>query len=67
MSVLLSTAYLDEAERCGEVILLHEGKLLDSGAPANFSERLRGPHLRGHRAGYQPARSCRNACAAGRA
>ncbi len=42
MSVLLSTAYLDEAERCGEVILLHDGRLLGSGAPATFSERLRG-------------------------
>ncbi len=28
MSVLLSTAYLDEAERCNEVILLHKGEVL---------------------------------------
>jgi len=26
MSVLLSTAYLDEAERCDEVLILHEGR-----------------------------------------
>ncbi len=42
MSVLLSTAYLDEAERCTEVILLHEGKIVAQGAPADFSETMRG-------------------------
>ena len=42
MSVLLSTAYLDEAERCDEVVLLHEGRVLDQGAPAALSARLRG-------------------------
>ncbi|MEO6974835.1 MAG: ABC transporter ATP-binding protein, partial [Gallionella sp.] len=41
-SVLLSTAYLDEAERCGEVVLLHDGKLLDQGAPAKLRETMRG-------------------------
>jgi ABC-2 type transport system ATP-binding protein len=42
MSVLLSTAYLDEAERCDEVVLLHEGRVLDQGAPAGFQERVAG-------------------------
>lgn len=42
MSVLLSTAYLDEAERCREVVLLHEGKVLDQGAPATMSARMAG-------------------------
>ena len=42
MSVLLSTAYLDEAERCDEVILLHQGRCLGQGPPASFSEPLRG-------------------------
>jgi ABC-2 type transport system ATP-binding protein len=37
MSVLLSTAYLDEAERCDEVILLHKGAVLGQGTPAMFS------------------------------
>ena len=41
-SVLLSTAYLDEAERCDEVVLLHEGKLLAQGAPAELRETMRG-------------------------
>jgi len=42
MSVLLSTAYLDEAERCDEVILLHEGKILGQGEPAEFSQPMQG-------------------------
>jgi len=40
MSVLLSTAYLDEAERCQEVLLLHEGTALGQDAPSVFSNRL---------------------------
>ncbi|WP_316976278.1 ATP-binding cassette domain-containing protein [Shumkonia mesophila] len=40
MSVLWSTAYLDEAERCDDVLLVSEGKLLDAGPPAMFSDRL---------------------------
>ncbi len=39
-SVLWSTAYLDEAERCHDVLLVSEGKLLDAGPPARFSGRL---------------------------
>ena len=42
MSVLLSTAYLDEAERCAEVVLIHEGKILDQGPPAALSARMKG-------------------------
>lgn len=41
-SVLLSTAYLDEAERCNEVVLLHDGQLLDQGSPESFCEAMRG-------------------------
>jgi ABC-2 type transport system ATP-binding protein len=41
-SVLLSTAYMDEAERCEEVILLHEGEILGRGTPAQFKEPLHG-------------------------
>ncbi len=40
MSVLLSTAYLDEAERCDEVVLLHEGKLIMQGDPKEFSQTV---------------------------
>jgi ABC-2 type transport system ATP-binding protein len=42
LTVLLSTAYLDEAERCAEVILMHDGNVLGHGPPQQFSERSRG-------------------------
>ena len=42
MSVLLSTAYLDEAERCDEVVLLHKGTVLGQGTPAAFSAPMQG-------------------------
>lgn len=42
MTVLLSTAYLDEAERCDEVILLHQGKLIKQDKPQQFSEDVAG-------------------------
>ena len=41
-SILLSTAYLDEAERCAEVLLLHQGTLLGQGPPAEFTGRMKG-------------------------
>jgi ABC-2 type transport system ATP-binding protein len=42
LSVLLSTAYLDEAERCDAVILMHQGRLLGQGKPKSFSEPMHG-------------------------
>jgi ABC-type multidrug transport system ATPase subunit len=42
MSVLFSTAYLDEAERCDEVLLLHQGRLIGQGSPRSFSSRMAG-------------------------
>jgi ABC-2 type transport system ATP-binding protein len=33
MTVLLSTPYMDEAERCHRVVLVHEGRLLLAGEP----------------------------------
>jgi ABC-2 type transport system ATP-binding protein len=41
-TVLLSTAYLDEAERCDEIFLLHDGQLLDQGDPKVLRDRLQG-------------------------
>jgi ABC-2 type transport system ATP-binding protein len=35
--VLLSTSYLDEAARCGHVVVLHQGKVLSEGPPAKVS------------------------------
>lgn len=42
ISVLLSTAYLDEAERCAELVLLHDGCVIGQGSPEDFSRPLRG-------------------------
>jgi ABC-2 type transport system ATP-binding protein len=42
LPVVWSTAYLDEAELCGEVLLLSEGKLLFAGRPAELTGRLHG-------------------------
>ena len=41
-TVVWSTAYLDEAERSRTVLLLHEGRLLDQGPPADFLSPLKG-------------------------
>ncbi len=42
MTVLLSTAYLDEAERCEEVLLMHNGELVGQGPPQQFRDQARG-------------------------
>ena len=42
VSVLWSTAYLDEAERCHDVLLMNEGKLLHAGPPGPMSANLAG-------------------------
>ncbi|WP_052362358.1 ATP-binding cassette domain-containing protein [Geminisphaera colitermitum] len=36
MTIVWSTAYLDEAERCDAVLVLHEGQTLFAGTPAEF-------------------------------
>ena len=40
VAILTSTAYLDEADRCHRVALMHQGKLLFSDTPANLKSRL---------------------------
>lgn len=40
VAILTSTAYLDEAERCHRVALLHQGKLLFCDTPANLKSKL---------------------------
>ena len=42
LSVLLSTSYLDEAERCGQVVVMHRGKVLAQGAPGEISQLAAG-------------------------
>jgi ABC-2 type transport system ATP-binding protein len=41
VAILTSTAYLDEAERCHRVALMHQGKLLFCDTPANLKAGLR--------------------------
>ncbi len=45
-TVLVSTTYLDEAERCGMVILMHQGRLLGRAAPEEFSGEVSGRSFR---------------------
>jgi ABC-2 type transport system ATP-binding protein len=40
IGVLLSTAYLDEAERCDHVVVLHDGEKLAEGTPEAFKKRV---------------------------
>ena len=42
MAVIWATAYLDEAARCGRILLLHQGKLLADAPPDEFLAPLRG-------------------------
>jgi ABC-2 type transport system ATP-binding protein len=46
MAVIWSTAYLEEAERCDEVLLLNRGRLEFSGDPAELTGRLSGRTFR---------------------
>ena len=41
ITILMSTTYMDEAERCTHVALLHEGSLLASGEPSELRAALR--------------------------
>ncbi|MDB6373580.1 ATP-binding cassette domain-containing protein [Photorhabdus bodei] len=42
MLILWSTSYLDEAERCRDVLLLNQGKLLYSGQPQKLTQKMSG-------------------------
>lgn len=41
VTIFLSTAYLDEADRCSKIGLLHKGKLLRCDLPANIKTQTR--------------------------
>ena len=42
IGVVVSTAYLDEAERCDWVVVLHEGRKLAEGKPVDFMRQVDG-------------------------
>lgn len=43
VTIAVATPYLDEAERCSRLILLHEGEIQQTGSPSQLKESL---HLR---------------------
>ncbi len=45
VTIFVSTAYLDEAERCSRLALLHQGRLLAMGTPAEVKQLMRGALL----------------------
>ena len=45
IAVIWSTAYLDEAERCPDVLLLNEGKLIYDGPPLDLTRTMDGTQL----------------------
>jgi ABC-2 type transport system ATP-binding protein len=45
VTIFVSTAYLDEAERCNRVALIHRGKLLACGTPDDVKKLMRGTIL----------------------
>ena len=42
VTIFVSTAYLDEAERCHRIGLIHQGKLMSVGTPAEIKNLLQG-------------------------
>ena len=45
VTIFVSTAYLDEAERCNRVGLIHRGRLLACGTPGEVKQLMRGSIL----------------------
>lgn len=42
ITIMMSTPYLDEAERCSRVALMNEGRLLELGTPRSIRDKLPG-------------------------
>jgi ABC-type multidrug transport system ATPase subunit len=62
MTILVSTPYMDEAQRCGRLAMVQKGCLLDMGAPAEIRSRFRGQLLDISCADrYRALEACRNA------
>ena len=57
LTVLLSTSYLDEAERCDRVFVLREGKLLASGPPGTITALAAGRSFEAEPPAGEPARN----------
>ncbi len=55
-TVLTSTTYLDEAERCQKVVVMHQGKVLAQGPPAEISRIAAGRTFLAEPPAGEPAR-----------
>jgi ABC-2 type transport system ATP-binding protein len=45
VTIVLTTHILDEAERCDRLVLLHQGKIVVGGSPADLRSRVGGGHV----------------------
>jgi ABC-2 type transport system ATP-binding protein len=45
VTIVLTTHILDEAERCDRLVLLHQGKIVAQGTPADLRSRVGGGHV----------------------
>ncbi len=45
ITIVLTTPYLDEAERCTRVAFMNEGKILDIGTPSELKSKMKGEVL----------------------
>ena len=57
LTVLMSTSYLDEAERCDRVFVLREGKMLASGQPQEVTAIAEGHSFEADPPAGEPARN----------
>ena len=57
LTVLMSTSYLDEAERCDRVFVLRGGKLLASGPPREVTDLAAGKSFEAEPPAGEPARN----------
>lgn len=61
LSVIVSTAYLDEAELCGRVIIMHQGRVLQEGTPEELRRLSAGRCFRAEPPAGVPARILQSA------
>ena len=57
LSVIVSTSYLDEAEKSDHVIVMHEGKVLTQGVPNDIRDHAKGLTYLVHPREGEPARA----------
>jgi ABC-2 type transport system ATP-binding protein len=55
MTVVVATPYMDEAERCARVALIHQGRILTVDTPAGIKTRMQGTVLEVTAAPRRPA------------